>query len=145
MTSLNSAENLRKVIDRYNQAWNDHDVDTIISLHSDDMVFANHTAGESTQGKAVRAQIESIFQTWSDISFSTRRLYVVDGLVVQEWTATATHTNTMRRGDLTAEPTGNKITWDGVDIIPFENGLLKRKDVYSDSLTILRGVGLFKD
>ncbi len=65
-----------------------------------------------------------------------------EGLVVQEWTATATHAKTMRRGDLVAEPTGKRISWDGLDIIPFESGLVKRKDVYSDSVSILRQVGL---
>ena len=50
--------------------------------------------------------------------------------------------NTMRRGDLVAPPTGKRIRWDGIDVIPIENGLLKRKDVYSDSVSILRQVGL---
>ena len=67
-----------------------------------------------------------------------------DGLVVQEWTATATHANEMRRGDLVAEPTGKKITWDGLDVIPFEDGLVKRKDVYSDSVSILHQLGLHR-
>lgn len=142
MSEQDSAINLRTVIEHYNQAWNDHDLDTIIALHTPDIVFANHTAGESTEGEAVREQIAAIFKTWPDINFASRRLYVADGLVVQEWTATATHQNTMKRGDLVAKPTGKQITWDGVDIIPFENGLIKRKDVYSDSVTILKGVGL---
>jgi SnoaL-like polyketide cyclase len=67
---------------------------------------------------------------------------VRDGVVAQEWTATATHRNTMRRGELVAEPTGKTVRWRGVDVIPFENGLVKRKDVYSDSVSILRQVGL---
>ena len=48
----------------------------------------------------------------------------------------------MRRGDLVAEPTGKRSSWDGIDVIPFEDGLVKRKDVYSDSVSILRQVGL---
>jgi len=79
---------------------------------------------------------------WPDMEFETRRLYVREGLVVQEWTATATHVNTLRRGDLEAPPTNRKISWDGLDVIPFEDGLIKRKDVYSDSVSILRQVGL---
>lgn len=71
-------------------------------------------------------------------------MYVRDGLVVQEWTATATHTKATRRGDLVAEPTGNQVSWKGVDVIPFEEGLIKRKDVYSDSVSILRQVGLLE-
>jgi steroid delta-isomerase-like uncharacterized protein len=140
--SKDSAEALQEAIDRYNAAWNDHDLDAIMAMHAPDMVFDNHTAGESAEGEATRAHIGSIFATWPDIEFTTRRLYVRQGLVVQEWTASATHAKTMRRGDLVAEPTGKRIEWDGLDVIPFEGGLVKRKDVYSDSVSILRQVGL---
>ena len=133
---------LERAIAAYNDAWNAHDLDKIMSLHTPDMVFENHTAGERAEGDAVREHIGQIFETWPDITFSTRRLYVRDELVVHEWTAEATHANEMRRGGLVAEPTGKKITWDGLDVIPFENGLVKRKDVYSDSVSILRQLGL---
>jgi steroid delta-isomerase-like uncharacterized protein len=141
--SADDAQALEEAIGRYNDAWNAHDLDAIISMHAEDMVFENHTAGESAQGPdQVREHIGSIFETWPDIRFETRRLYARDGVVTQEWTASATHTNTMRRGDLVADPTGNRIEWRGIDVIPFEDGLVKRKDVYSDSVSILRQVGL---
>ena len=133
---------LRETIGRYNAAWNEHDLEAILALHAPDMVFANHTAGESASGAEVGDHIGAIFAAWPDIAFATRRLYVREGLVVQEWTASATHTQTMRRGDLVAAPTGRRIEWDGLDVIPFEDGLVKRKDVYSDSVSILRQVGL---
>lgn len=133
---------LTETIGRYNDAWNDHDLDAIMAMHAPDMVFENHTAGERAVGDSVREHIGRIFETWPDITFSTRRLYVRDGLVVQEWTAAATHASEMRRGDLVAEPTGKKVSWDGLDVIPFEDGLVKRKDVYSDSVSILRQLGL---
>jgi steroid delta-isomerase-like uncharacterized protein len=137
-----SASSLEEAIGRYNDAWNDHDLDAIMAMHAPDMVFENHTAGESAEGDEVREHIGAIFETWPDIRFEARRAYVRDGVVTQEWTATATHSNTMRRGDLVAEPTGRRIEWRGVDVIPFEDGLVKRKDVYSDSVSILRQVGL---
>jgi steroid delta-isomerase-like uncharacterized protein len=142
MSERDHPAELTETIGRYNEAWNAHDLDAIVAMHAADMVFANHTAGESAGGDEVREHIGAIFETWPDIEFSTRRLYVRDGLVVQEWTATATHAKTMRRGDLEAEPTGKTITWDGLDVIPFEDGLVMRKDVYSDSVSILRQVGL---
>ena len=80
-----------------------------MAMHAPDMVFHNHTAGESATGEDVREHLESIFGTWPDIRFETRRLYVRDGLVVQEWTATATHSSTMRRGDIVAEPTSREV------------------------------------
>ena len=47
--------------------------------------------------------------------------YARDGLVVSEWTATATNR------------AGQRVEWDGIDVFPFENGLILRKDVYSSS------------
>jgi len=142
VSDADSIENLTATIGRYNDAWNAQDLDAIVAMHAPDMVFANHTAGESATGEDVREHIASIFTTWPDLKFETQRLYVREGLVVQEWTASGTHSNPMRRGDLEAAPTGHTISWDGIDSIPFENGLVKRKDVYSDSVSILRQVGL---
>ena len=137
-----ATERLHEVIAAYNDAWNAHDVDAIAALHAPDMVFENHTAGERAEGAEALEHIGRIFAAWPDIAFSTRRLYVREDLVVQEWTATATHTSTMQRGDIVVEPTGRQVKWDGMDVIPFEGGLVKRKDVYSDSVSILRQVGL---
>jgi steroid delta-isomerase-like uncharacterized protein len=142
MSDADSPRALEAAIARYNDAWNTHDLDAIMSMHAPDMVFENHTAGESAEGEAVRGHIGSIFETWPDIRFEGRRTYARDGLIVQEWTATATHANRMTRGELVAEPTGKTITWNGLDVIPFEDGLVKRKDVYSDSVSILRQLGL---
>ena len=145
MSQNDSPEALKEAIARYNDAWNDHDLDAIMAMHASDMVFENHTAGEVAEGEAVRGHIGKIFEGWPDIRFEGRRTYCRDGLVVQEWTATATHTNEMRRGDIVAPPSGETITWKGLDVIPFEDGLVKRKDVYSDSVSILRQVGLLED
>jgi len=144
MSDTDSPQALEGAIAGYNEAWNAHDLDAIMAMHAPDMVFENHTAGERAEGEAAREHIGSIFETWPDINFTTRRRYVRDGLVVQEWTATATHANEMRRGDLVAAPSGRKVTWDGLDVIPFEGGLVKRKDVYSDSVSILRQLGLIE-
>jgi len=137
-----SPASLERAIGRYNDAWNAHDLDAIMAMHAPGMVFENHTAHERAEGEAVRAHIAAIFETWPDIHFEGRRTYCRDRLVVQEWTATATHANEMRRGDLIAEPTGKTVSWDGLDVIPFQDGLVKRKDVYSDSVTILSALGL---
>jgi steroid delta-isomerase-like uncharacterized protein len=135
-------EALTATIGRYNEAWNSQDLDAIVAMHAPGMVFANHTAGESASGEEVRGHIAKIFESWPDMRFETRRLYVREGVVTQEWTATATHSKTLRRGDLEAPASGEMVSWDGVDVIPFEGGLIKRKDVYSDSVSILRQVGL---
>jgi steroid delta-isomerase-like uncharacterized protein len=142
VASPDAAGELERTIERYNEAWNAHDVDLIVSFHAPGMVFENHTAGERAEGEAVREHVAAIFEGWPDITFETRRLYVRDDLIVQEWTATATHSRRMRRGDLVAEASGKAVRWEGMDIIPVRDGVITRKDVYSDSVSILRQVGL---
>jgi taurine dehydrogenase small subunit len=115
------AAELERTIDRYNDAWNAHDVDAIVSLHAPGMVFENHTAGDRVEGDGVGPHIARIFEKWPDLAFRGRRLYARDGLVVSEWTATATDSQ------------GRRLEWDGVDIFPFRDGLILRKDVYSSS------------
>jgi steroid delta-isomerase-like uncharacterized protein len=137
-----ATDELREIIGAYNDAWNAHDVERIGSMHAPGMVFENHTAGERAEGAEALAHIARIFESWPDIAFETRRLYVREDLVVQEWTARATHVKPLHRGDVVAEPSGRRIEWKGMDVIPFEDGKVKRKDVYSDSVSILRQVGL---
>jgi steroid delta-isomerase-like uncharacterized protein len=134
---------LQEFIDRYNAAWNDHDVDAIVSMHTDDSVFENHTTGDVNIGKAAIAKaITGIFGVFPDLSFEARSQYVRDDLVVQEWTARGTHQGAMSRSGMTLEPTGRVVEYRGMDIIPIRNGLVARKDVYSDGVSLLRQLGL---
>ena len=121
MSGNDGAAELEATIGRYNDAWNAHDLDAIVALHAPGMVFENHSAGERVEGDAVREHIGRIFENWPDLAFRGRRLYVRDGLVVSEWTATAT------------DREGRRLEWDGVDVFPFADGLILRKDVYSTS------------
>jgi uncharacterized protein (TIGR02246 family) len=109
--------NVRELIERYNDAWNAQDLDTIHALHHADIVFHNHTADERAEGAdAVRAHIAAIFRNNPTLRFTTRSLNCGDDFAVCEWTAS----------------TGAK-EWDGVDVFPLRDGLIARKDVYSSS------------
>ena len=134
---------LEELIDRYNAAWNAHDVDAILELHTDDSIFENHTTGDVNVGKeAIGNAIRGIFTVFPDLEFETRRRYVRDDLVVQEWTARGTHLGKMSRSGIDVEPTGRRVDYRGMDVIPIEDGLVARKDVYSDGVTLLRQLGL---
>lgn len=121
MTDRDAAAELQRAIERYNDAWNRQDLEEILALHAPGMVFENHTAGERVEGEDVGPHIAGIFERWPDLRFTSRRLYARDALVVSEWTARATDSR------------GRLREWDGVDVFPFEKGLITRKDVYSSS------------
>jgi steroid delta-isomerase-like uncharacterized protein len=134
---------LQEFIDRYNAAWNDHKVDAIVAMHTEDSVFENHTTGDVNIGKAAIAKaITGIFGVFPDLTFEARSQYLRHDLVVQEWTARGTHEGPMTRSGMTVEPTGRRVEYRGMDIIPIRDGLVARKDVYSDGITLLRQLGL---
>ena len=108
---------VQALIERYNDAWNRQDLGAIASMHHPDIVFHNHTADESADGAdAVRAHIGRIFENNPDLRFATRSLKCGDDFAVCEWTASA-----------------HGVEWDGVDVFPLADGLIRRKDVYSAS------------
>ena len=112
---------VRNIIERYNDAWNTQDLDTIASLHTPDIVFHNHTADERAEGAdAVREHIGRIFAGNPGMTFRARSMHAGEDFAVCEWT-------------LNVEKDGKKLEWDGVDVFPIRNGLIARKDVYSAS------------
>ena len=50
------AAHVERMITRYNDAWNSHDLDAITALHAPGIVFENHTAGERVEGAAAVAE-----------------------------------------------------------------------------------------
>ena len=105
---------LQELIDRYNAAWNAHDVEVIVVLHTEDSVFENHTTGDLSVGREqIAAAIAGIFRVFPDLSFETRRQYVREDLVVQEWTARGTHLGPMTRSGVELAPTGRRVEYRG--------------------------------
>ena len=134
---------LQEFIDRYNEAWNAHDVDAIVGMHTEDSVFENHTTGDVNVGReAIAKAIAGIFGVFPDLTFEGRRQYIREDLVVQEWTARGTHQGKMNRSGIEVQPTGRTVEYRGMDVIPIKDGLVARKDVYSDGVTLLRQLGL---
>ncbi|OQY99791.1 MAG: hypothetical protein B6D35_08515 [Candidatus Brocadia sp. UTAMX2] len=139
---MDSEHPLEKVIAAYGEAWNSHNVEAILAMHTDDSVFENHTSGGKGVGKdAIREILRGVFAAFPDICFTARRTYVRDSLVIQEWTATGTLAIPYTKGAVTVQPTGKKVSWSGIDVIPFTGNLVARKDVYVDSMSFLRALG----
>ncbi len=139
---MDSEETLKEAIDRYNEAWNAHDLDAIMAMHAPDMVFDNHTAGESASGE-------------EDAPTSARSSRPGPTSSSPPGASTSARASSSRNGPrppptrrrcaaATSSPSRPAAGSSGTasTSIPFEDGLVKRKDVYSDSVSILRQVGL---
>jgi steroid delta-isomerase-like uncharacterized protein len=128
---------LQAIIEAYDAAWNRHALEEIVAYHTPDSVFESHTTAEMATGHdALRRMIARYFRTFPDLAFTLRRMYAHPGLVVQEWTAQATHTVPILTREGLAAPTGRVLSWNGVDIMPMAGRLIARKDVYVDNAAL---------
>ena len=114
---------------RYGAAWAEHDLDAIMTMHTEDTVFHLHGGGEPAVGlAATRAAFAAAASQWPDIRFVKTRVYIGDGHFVSEYQMSAT-------------ADGKEITCDGVDVIAVADGLIARKDTYLDWPAIQQQIG----
>lgn len=132
-------QTLRAIVEAYDEAWNRQDLETIVARHTLDSVFQSHSTGEVATGhEAIRRMSKLYFRIFPDLTFHIRRMYARPGLVVQEWTARATHLRAIPTRGGTFAPTGRLLAWDGVDVMAMNGDLVVRKDAYTDSTGLLR-------
>lgn len=134
----------QELAERYSLAWNDHDLDAIMAMHTEDTVFDLHQAGvEPAEGQeAVRGVFDFLLRAWPDTHFETQRLTVREGFYVSEWVLTGTLSLPWQIGDTVIEPRGQKLSFPGVDIISCENGKVKLKSCWLDVVSMQKQFGV---
>src|SRR4029450_1856829 len=100
-SNARSETDLLKLLDRFADAWNRHDLDALMSMMTDDCVFEASTGrqanGHCSEGKqAVRAAYAAVFETYPDAHWANPRHVVVGNRGLSEWTFTGTHTGGTR-------------------------------------------------
>ncbi|GLZ42365.1 nuclear transport factor 2 family protein [Actinokineospora sp. NBRC 105648] len=128
----------------YARAWNDHDLDAILSMQTDDMVFHLHVEGltEVRGSAALREQFAFFFAALPDYRADMRRSHVREGLVVLEYDISATLALPFPVGDEVGQPTGRPMRLAAVDVLTCPVGAFSRKDTYVDGFALRRGLGL---
>lgn len=117
---------LHDLIDRYTDAWERHDLDAIMSLHTDDTVFHLHDGSPAAEGSAtVRDAFSIVLAVYPDLTATRIGVeYGDDHVVVQ---------SVMR-----SSAGGAAVEVDAVDVFRIHGGLVRRKDTYVDTAA-LRG------
>jgi len=121
----------------YCAAWNAHDLEEILALHTEDSTFAFHIGVPPVVGKsAIRESFAASLRQYADVHFAVERLHVGAGHYVAEMRFSALAVRS-RAGQALAGG-GVAIEIDLVDVMTVEGGLVKRKDSYTDPVTLRR-------
>lgn len=138
---------IERLATRYGQAWNDRDLDAIMSLHTDDTAFRLHLldAPDILGREAVREAFASLIAAWPDIHFATEQLGYGAGFFVHRYVMSGTLACPMPFGALVAHPTGDGISLTGADVITVVAGNVRRKDTYLDIASAQQQLGLLDE
>ncbi len=105
----------------YSDAWNAHDIDKIMSYHTEDCIFETGGGKEKygTRYEGYENVRERFIEVWTDlpdVHFSEGKHFVSDDRGCSEWTFNGT------RAD------GTKLEVDGCDLFTFRNGKISVKN-----------------
>jgi len=114
---------LFKLLERFADAWNRHDLDALMSMMTDDCVFeasaGPEVTGQRSEGRlAVRTAYAAVFETFHDARWANPRHFVAGNRGVSEWTFTGTHTD------------GKRVEVNGCDLFTFRDGKIAVKNSY---------------
>ena len=115
-----------KELEEYSQAWNNHDIKTIMNLMTEDCIF--ETAGGTEQygtryvgAEEVKARFIAVWTDIPDAQFQNGKHFIDGNRGCSEWTFTGTSKD------------GTSIEIDGCDLFTFENNKIKLKASYLKS------------
>lgn len=114
------------------EAFNRHDVETVLSLMTDDIVFEGAAGPESYGARfvgheAVGAAFAGVWKTFPDVQWTNHKHLVADGLGLSQWTLVGTRED------------GARIEADGVDLFTFMDGKIASKKAFRKERPLLQG------
>jgi steroid delta-isomerase-like uncharacterized protein len=117
-----------KLLERFADAWNRHDLDALMSMMTDDSVFEASAGpdvnGQRSEGKqAVRAAYAAVFETFPDAHWANARHFVAGNRGVSEWTFTGTRKD------------GTRVEVTGCDLFTLRDGSIAIKNSYRKNRT----------
>lgn len=86
-----------------------------------------------------REQFAQIFAAFPDFTITPTRVLVDGDVATVAWQASGTHTGAAYQG---IARTGKRVEIQGLDVMEFDDGLLRRNTVYYDGLAVARALGL---
>jgi steroid delta-isomerase-like uncharacterized protein len=134
------AIDLNKQTEEIYAAFNAHDLDRYLSLHTEDVFFEQVIAdGAGGHGKEeLHTFVKGFFDAFPDFKCEVTSFFASGNRQCEEMTITGTHRGTY----LTIEPTGKSISLRGVLIRELRKGKTSRFSIYFDPTTLMRQLGV---
>ena len=127
---LTSTEQTRATIEQFNEAFNRYDVDAVMTLMTDDIIFENSSGGRFEGKEGVRAVLSRAFEMMSMGGFTTEELFVAEDRCVVRWIYTLNR----------EEPERGQVR--GVDVFRVRNVRVAEKFSYVKSGEFVQKLGL---
>jgi steroid delta-isomerase-like uncharacterized protein len=132
-----SVNDQTRAIERWVAYWSAHDVDRLLPLFTDDVIYEDVPMGVTNSGAAeLRAFVEGVLSRIPDVTFELTSSFADDTNGGAEWIMRATR-------DLPGTPaTGQRVEVRGASIFEFVGGKIRRCSDYWDMATYLKQLGL---
>ncbi len=146
---------LRSFLERWERAWNTHDLDELEQMVSDDITWEDPAMhGETVHGRAeFRAFSDALFRAFPDTHFQGvgTAFFDLDGTGLGiRWRMTGTFTGEMAiwskghaREQPKIAPTGKAFDIEGVDFYTFRDGLVCDYSILYDLMGFSQQIGIF--
>jgi steroid delta-isomerase-like uncharacterized protein len=151
---LPRAEELRGFLERWEQAWNAHDLDVLEQMVTEDITWEDPAMhGETVHGRAeFRAFAETLFRAFPDVDLQGIGTPYFDlegtGLGLR-WQMTGTFTGELAiwskhlgSAGPTIPPTGERFDLEGIDLYEFRDGMICNYSILYDLTTFSQQLGL---
>ena len=128
-----------RAIEHWAAHWSAHDMERLLRLFTEDVVYEDVTMGVVNRGTAeLRAFGEGFFSGFPDVTFELRSSFANGASGAAEWVMRGTH-----KGDLPGMPaTGKRVEVRGASIFEFAGDRIRRCSDYFDMATFLKQLGL---
>jgi ketosteroid isomerase-like protein len=120
-------------LEGWNRAWNEHDLDAIMELFHEDVLFENWTGARVKGKEALRAAWDPWFAADSTFRFTDEDIFV------DEEAQKALYRWQLDWPSLEPGQSGKVETRRGVDVLTFRDGLVAEKLTYSKTTLELDG------
>lgn len=136
-----TAEEQKRVIDAWARHWTAHDMDRLLPLFTEDLIYEDVTMGAVNRSAAeLRAFGEGFFAGFPDVMFELTSTCADGARGGAEWVMRATH-----KGDLPGMPaTGRRVEVRGASAFEFRGDKIRRCTDYWDMATLLKQLGFMQ-